>query len=291
MSTLDPNTGEDIGFYASEEAQIGEMLDTGIPSYQEMNPNDEIRNSLEPEDVGDSEEKLSPEIASDRGPRLIIFDLDETLIHSERWTRDLAQKMDEGLFWEFEWFDMGIAFRVFFRPYYKQILTFFHELGYEIGIWSAGSRAYVKPIADRLRKYVGGKFAFVWSLSKCRKSLKEYNVRKALELVRKKYDEYERLIIVEDDPSIYERYPINTIKVKPFMLDPRDEQLMNVIEGVAEIIKKKMRLPPSEQELPSQILPSIPEVDEPPVEPEPKYRRPHPHVRRVLQFSEEDASE
>ena len=116
--------------------------------------------------------------------------------------------------------------------------------GYKISIWSAGSKNYVKLISDYLKKYID-KYVFVWSLAKCKQSLREYETRKALELI--KWDQG-CIKIIDDDYGVYERYPSDTIPIPSFVVPaekfsgteielymsshPKDTELKKIIENI-----------------------------------------------------------
>ena len=73
------------------------------------------------------------------------------------------------------------------------------------------------------------KFKFVWTVDECKKSMEKYKVTKALELL----DDYPDVIIIDDNPEIKERYPKQTICIKPY-----DESLLQVLKK----LKDKERL-------------------------------------------------
>ena len=155
---------------------------------------------------------------------LIILDIDETLCHS-------IKNDEEGYEQEImEYIDMDDYFKVFLRPYYRVLLQFlFHY--YDVAIWSAGTKQYVDFIVKKLEKISKRKFKFVWSFDMCEKSIKEYGVTKALELLK----EYPNVLIIDDNIEIKERYPKQTISVLPFE-DPiaYDEELLRIIKKMKE---------------------------------------------------------
>jgi TFIIF-interacting CTD phosphatase-like protein len=154
---------------------------------------------------------------------LLVLDLDESLLHS-------IKDDEEGYgSTKMEYIDMGKYFRVHFRPYYRVLLQFLFK-HYDVAIWSAGTEQYVDFIVKRLEKVTRKKFKFVWSVDMCEKSLKKYRVTKALELLK----EYPNVIIVDDNPEIKEKYPKQTIAVRPYEEPVYDEELLRVLKKLKE---------------------------------------------------------
>jgi TFIIF-interacting CTD phosphatase-like protein len=149
---------------------------------------------------------------------LIVLDLDETLIHS-------LKDDEEGYTSDMDWIDMDKYFRVFFRPYYRVFLQFLVQNYDDIGVWSAGSKPYVQFVVKILEKAMKKKFKFVWTVDECKKSISKYDVTKALELL----EGYPDVIMIDDNPEIKERYPKQTIRVRPYEEIDYDEELLRII--------------------------------------------------------------
>lgn len=122
---------------------------------------------------------------------LVIFDLDETLIHSSR--KELARKED---------FMIG-EFYVYKRPYLDLLLINLSEY-FSFAIWSSGSKFYVDSVMEKLTPS-GIKFEFNWSREKCTLRFDpEYHnhfYAKKLEKVEKLGFSKARVLIIEDIPK------------------------------------------------------------------------------------------
>jgi TFIIF-interacting CTD phosphatase-like protein len=161
-----------------------------------------------------------------QGKPLIVLDIDETLISS-------LKEEEEGYTDRMDYQDMDKYFRVFFRPYYRVFLQFLSQNFKEIGIWSAGTKSYVDFIVKILEKSMNKKFKFVWTINECKKSMSKYNVTKALELL----EGYPDVIMIDDNPEIKERYPKQTIRVRPYEMggdNGYDEELLRILKKMKE---------------------------------------------------------
>lgn len=148
---------------------------------------------------------------------LIVLDLDETIVHSRKYD-------EEGFNQDtLEYIDMDGHFRVFFRPYFRVLLNILFKY-YDVAVWSAGSEQYVLAIVDELQKKIKKKFKFVWTLNECKESIDKYKVTKALEMI----PEYPHVYIIEDNSEIKEKYPDNTIKIKPYSAPVYDEEILKI---------------------------------------------------------------
>jgi hypothetical protein len=176
-----------------------------------------------------TQKKRSPKKAegkekpTNNGKPLIVLDLDESLIRSLKPT-------EEGYCDKMEYKDMEKYFRVYFRPYYKTFLQFLIQNYDQICVWSAGTKPYVQFIVRHLEKVMKKKFKFVWTVQECEKSIKEYKVTKALEML----EGYPNVLIIDDNPEIKSRYPKQTISVKPFENIEYDEELLRILKKMKE---------------------------------------------------------
>lgn len=148
-------------------------------------------------------------------PKLLILDLDETLIHAIK--RPLEHAPD------FE----AEGYCVYERPGVREFLAA-AEKDFSVAIWSSAWRPYVQKIAERL---IDEQFelVFLWGRERCtaRRDLTfdEWFFAKDLRKVKRKGWKLEDILIVDDEPRKVRKNYGNAIYVRPFDGDPDDREL------------------------------------------------------------------
>jgi len=159
------------------------------------------------------------ENSSPRDTKLLILDLDETLIFGTE--EELGAPPD---------FRVG-AFYIYERPHVREFLSFCSE-HYRIAVWSTGSEGYVRQVLAALTDG-GDPFAFVWSRNRC--TLKglgddgELCWLKDLKKVRKLGWPLEQVLMLEDTPQNLARHYGNLIPIRPFRGDQDDVELKQIM--------------------------------------------------------------
>jgi len=154
--------------------------------------------------------------------KLIIFDLDETLVHATE-TR-LPSAPD---------FEVGPYF-VHIRPFCDDLLIAVAER-YDIAVWSSSSERYVVEVAKRI---FGEKYPikFAWSLEKCVQKVdprsNSYVYIKDLRKVQRHGYQLEEIIIVDDSPEKIARQPRNHLQVKAFHGESDDTCLLEIRDAL-----------------------------------------------------------
>lgn len=150
-----------------------------------------------------------------KSDKLIILDLDETLIH--------ATEVELNVPFDFK-FD---GYFVYERPYLRQFLSDIAR-HFSIGIWSSAGDDYVNAIVRHI-KPDGVDFVVVWGRSKC--SVKRdltfdtYCFEKRLHKLKKRGFRLERVLVVDDSPSKSRTNYGNAIYIKEFTGDTSDREL------------------------------------------------------------------
>lgn len=173
--------------------------------------------------------------------KLIILDLDETLVHATK--NKLPIKED------FKLEDYFIYKRPFLNDFLKSISEDF-----KIGIWSSASDFYVSEIVDTI-KSKSLEFEFIWGRSKCSRRrdfyFDEYVYEKRLDKLKKKGFPLEHILIIDDSPEKSRTNFGNAIHIKPFEGDLNDSELnflqkylleIKNVENVRELEKRHWRL-------------------------------------------------
>ncbi len=148
--------------------------------------------------------------------KLIVFDLDETLVHATQ--QPLAFAAD--LRWE--------DFHIYKRPGLDAFLTGCSKLA-EIAIWSSADDDYVAGIAQQIIP-AGIKPTFVWGRSQCWVKIVQQPVDaanpsitrkvqqwiKPLEKIRRKGYKMQNLLIIDDSHAKVIDNPGNYLLINPF---------------------------------------------------------------------------
>ena len=166
--------------------------------------------------------------ASENKKILVIFDLDETLIHSTR--KSLTRKED---------FKIG-EFYVHKRPYLDFLFANLSKY-FSFAIWSSGTKFYVDSVMEKLTPS-GINFEFIWSRAKCTQRFdpdyNDYFYAKKLEKVEKLGFTKSRILIIEDlFKNVSSNYG-NTVLVKPYVgIDDNElELLCNYLISIKNIL-------------------------------------------------------
>jgi RNA polymerase II subunit A small phosphatase-like protein len=129
-----------------------------------------------------------------RNKKLLILDIDETLIFSTE--KPLERKED---------FRAG-QYYVYKRPHLEEFLSQCLEW-FEVSVWTSSSPAYAKEILENIFPEVGV-LSFVWASDRCTWSyeeLQEYYWRKILKKVRRKGYDLNHVITIDDTEELPKR--------------------------------------------------------------------------------------
>lgn len=157
--------------------------------------------------------------------KLLIFDLDETLVHAT--TRPFDHPAD------FE----CLGYFVYRRPYVTELLSQVSHL-YDIAVWSSSSREYVDAVVERI---FGGKFdvKFSWAVDRCVQRVHPqsngYVYIKDLRKVQSQGYQVDHIIMVDDSPEKLARQPKNHLCLSPFTGEQDDVELLAL---AADLIRR-----------------------------------------------------
>lgn len=152
--------------------------------------------------------------------KLLILDLDETLIHATRNKLDIQEDFQ---------FDKYLVHK---RPFLDEFLVGIAK-HFKIGIWSSASDNYVNEIVKQIKPDTI-EFEIIWGRSKC--SLKRNNTfdtinfEKRLDKLKKKGFRLEQIIIVDDSPEKSRTNYGNAIYIKEYTGDKADEELKHLYD-------------------------------------------------------------
>lgn len=147
--------------------------------------------------------------------KLLIFDLDETLVHATLTPTDLQE--------DFRYGDYFVYKRPFLEDFLSSLATVFR-----LGIWSAADDTYVNDIVALIRPQ-NVHFEIVWGRSRCSKRQDDlfdmYYYEKRLRKLKKKGFTLEQILIIDDTPEKSRDNYGNAIQVQAFLGHPDDNEL------------------------------------------------------------------
>lgn len=154
--------------------------------------------------------------------RLIIFDLDETLVHATE--TKLSYEPD---------FVIEPYF-VYLRPFAHELLRFSLQ-HFDVAIWSSSSSKYVANVVQHLFGETCP-LKFAWSVEKCVQKVdvktNSYVYVKDLRKVQSQGYLLEKITIVDDSPEKIVRQPRNHLPVTPYHGERDDVGLISVLSSL-----------------------------------------------------------
>ncbi len=161
-----------------------------------------------------------------RSDKLLILDLDETLVHSSE--KPLKRPSDFKVF----------QYEVYKRPGVDEFLSACADM-FEMAVWTSSSSDYAYEISDRIfPKSIQLKFLFTRERCTVRMNyeLKDYYYIKDLKKVKRTGYPLEKVIVIDDTPEKLSRNYGNLIRVKEYNGSLDDEELHLLLKYL-EIIK------------------------------------------------------
>jgi Dullard-like phosphatase family protein len=181
--------------------------------------------------------------------QLLILDIDETLVFATE--QALTQPHD---------FIVGPYF-VYKRPHVDAFLTAVAEW-FDLAVWTSSTEPYAAQVVHELFPATE-RLAFLWARSWCTRrydpEFQEEFWLKDLKKVKRLGRSLQRTIMIDDSPEKLQRQYGNHIYVRPFVGDPADSELQQIlpylqflrsVENVRQIEKRNWRsyLPPRQED-------------------------------------------
>ena len=166
---------------------------------------------------------------------LVIFDLDETILHTE--TEGVTYQVTPD-------FTLDKIWPVYVRPYFHELINWLNNEGIEIAIWSSGTDSYVrKAIKNAFPEDI--KPVLILTRTDCSRVLIDHGMygnyhrpRKDLTKIEARGYELNQVLMIEDNPNWIDLQPDNVIEVKPYMVEPGDDELGKLKKYLSYIIAK-----------------------------------------------------
>jgi RNA polymerase II subunit A small phosphatase-like protein len=177
--------------------------------------------------------------AADRPRKLLVLDLDETLVFASM--TPLARDADLRL----------PGFHVYFRPGLEAFLERAASC-FRLAVWTSASRDYALAIAGAV--FTRHRPEFVWSVERCtnRRRLEHGDSvwLKDLGKLRRRGESLAAVLVVDDSPEKLARSYGNLVRVEAWLGDPSDGELpllatylelLNAVDDVRIVEKRTWR--------------------------------------------------
>jgi carboxy-terminal domain RNA polymerase II polypeptide A small phosphatase len=152
--------------------------------------------------------------------KLLIFDLDETLVHASPALLERASD-----------FEVSPYF-IYVRPHISEVLAALAP-HYDFAVWSSSSQDYVDTVTARV---FGTQFElkFAWSVERCVQRAdprsNSYVYIKDLRKVQSQGYEVSRITILDDSPEKIARQPKNHLPLRPYLGCEPDTELLRIAD-------------------------------------------------------------
>lgn len=152
--------------------------------------------------------------------KLLILDLDETLIHATEG--GLERDPD---------FDVG-PYSVYKRPGLDAFIAAVRP-HFQLAVWTSSTRLYAEPVVASLFP-PDLTLAFVWSRERCTMRFHpehhDWEWAKNLGKLKRRGYRLEQVLMVDDTPAKLARHYGNLVRVRPFLGDLADRDLVQLGE-------------------------------------------------------------
>lgn len=166
--------------------------------------------------------------------KLLILDLDETLVHTEQFPKDF---LSEGSYdFKHTSSEEGYEYFTVKRPNVDTFLKYAFE-NWKVAVWTAAGDKYALNIIKNLGIDVS-QLEFFYTRDNCTIKLDydtcQYYGVKNLSKIRKKYD-LDKVLIVDDVHLTAVNNYGNLVPIKPFTTNRKDTELLNLIDYLEKI--------------------------------------------------------
>jgi TFIIF-interacting CTD phosphatase-like protein len=146
--------------------------------------------------------------------KLLVLDLDETLVHATETRLDHVEDFRVGPYY------------IYRRPHLTEFLDAVLAT-FKVAVWTASGKRYAAEVVDRI--FPKGSLEFMWSSERCTLTRNwdtgGYQTLKNLGKLKSQGYTLESVIAVDDTPEKYARSYGNLVAVREFLGDPGDAEL------------------------------------------------------------------
>lgn len=158
-------------------------------------------------------------------PKLVILDLDETLVYASEGHLGYDHDFEAG------------HYLVYKRPYLREFIAFCFE-HFRVAVWTSSSEDYAQIVVESIFKQEE-QLEFVWARRKCVRrydpKVNEQHYIKDLRKVKKQGYPIEGILMIDDTPEKLMRNYGNLVRVSPFEGDCQDEELLKLMPYLEEL--------------------------------------------------------
>jgi RNA polymerase II subunit A small phosphatase-like protein len=157
--------------------------------------------------------------------RLIVFDLDETLVHATQEPLAIPASFEVP------------PYVVYVRPFAAELIDFCARR-FDVAVWSSSSQLYVEAVTSRL---FGTQYPikFSWDVQRCVQKVDPrtngYVYIKDLRKVQKHGYTVNEILMIDDSPEKLQRQPGRHLHIAPFTGDVNDRALLDVIDKLRNV--------------------------------------------------------
>lgn len=152
--------------------------------------------------------------------KLLILDLDETLVHAAEHPLQHAPDFRVG------------PYSVYKRPGLDAFLCRMGQV-FDLAVWTSSTRPYALPVVENIFPQ-GIQPGFVWARERCtwkfNPDMHEHEWLKNLDKLKRKGYRLEQVLMVDDTPAKLARHYGNLVRVRPFVGDQCDAELAQLGE-------------------------------------------------------------
>lgn len=172
--------------------------------------------------------------------KLLVFDLDETIIHATEEPLERSENFRVAQYY------------VYCRPHLSELLRFCFD-HFLVAVWTSASADYAAAIVANTISPIGTP-EFVWDKDRCTyrysHETRDYHWVKDLRKIKKKGYPLEHVLFVDDSPEKLERNYGNHIRVSEYAGEETDDELKRLmlylpnlidVENVRKIEKRDWR--------------------------------------------------
>lgn len=156
--------------------------------------------------------------------KLLVLDLDETLVHASETALDTAED-----------FRVGPYF-VYRRPHLDHFVATV-AAHFDLAVWTSSGSGYARQVIERI--FPEGALAFAWSSRRCTMALDgttgDFTSIKNLAKIKRLGYRLESVIVVDDTPSKHVRNYGNLVAVSEFVGDAADAELPLLARYLVEL--------------------------------------------------------
>jgi carboxy-terminal domain RNA polymerase II polypeptide A small phosphatase len=157
--------------------------------------------------------------------KLVVFDLDETLVHATK--EPLAYRHD---------FEVA-PYLIYVRPFAAELIEFCANQ-FDLAVWSSSSQVYVEKVTAEL---FGTRYPtkFSWAVQKCVQKVDArtngYVYIKDLRKVQKHGYSVDEILMIDDSPEKLQRQPGRHLHIAPFTGNENDRELLSMVSRLETI--------------------------------------------------------